>query len=181
MTMTTCLRITRRVATWTALAGLSALLVVAVVLPRMFGAQVYTVLTPSMSPTLDPGTLVVVRRTDPEDIGVGSVITFQLKPGRPDVVTHRVVRQGVDDRGRPVFLTEGDANDTPDALWVRPVQVRGTVWYSLPYVGRIGTLLPNDTRELLVGGVAFGLLAYAAGMFGSAMRERRRRSHVLAA
>lgn len=175
--MDTFLRITLRVGVWAVLVGLLSLLTATVLVPRMFGAGVYTVLSPSMEPTLMPGTLVVSRPTDPHDIGVGSVITFQLESGKPEVVTHRVVEQGVDKSGHPVFLTEGDANNTPDPIWIRPAQIRGTVWYALPYVGRFSSLMPNNIRQLLITGVALGLLVYAAGMFGLAARDRRRDGH----
>jgi len=175
--MDTLLRITLRVGTWAVLVGLLSLLTAAVIVPRIFGAGVYTVLSPSMEPTLNPGTLVVARPTDARDIGVGSVITFQLESGRPDVVTHRVVKQGVDKNGHPVFLTEGDANNTPDAIWVRPEQIRGAVWYSLPYVGRLSPLMPDNVRQLLIAGTGSALMLYAASMFLLAFRDRRRTSH----
>lgn len=175
--MDTLLRITLRVGIWAALLGLLSVLTAAVIVPRIFGAGVYTVLSPSMEPTLHPGTLVVARPTDPRDIGVGTVITFQLESGKPDVVTHRVVKQGVDKHGRPVFLTEGDANNTPDAIWVRPEQVRGTVWYALPYLGRLSPLMPDNIRQLLIAGTGSASLLYASAMFFSAFRERRRFSH----
>ena len=166
------LRTTLRVGGWAVLTGLVALLLAAVLVPRAVGADAYTVLSASMQPTLDPGSLVIVRPTETEDIGVGSVITFQLRPGEPEVVTHRVVAQGLDEQDRPVFHTEGDANSIPDATWVRPEQVRGTVWYALPYVGYLSPLLPADVRELLVALIGAALLAYGAAMFLSTARER---------
>ena len=50
-------------------------------------------------PASAPGSVVVVRPVDPADIGVGSVITYQLESGEPEVVTHRVVEQGVERPG----------------------------------------------------------------------------------
>ena len=171
------LKVLLRAGSWTVLIGLVALLGAAVVVPGVVGGTAYTVLSPSMRPAVDAGDLVVVRPTDPADIGVGSVITFQLESGKPAVVTHRVVRQGLDKDQKPVFLTEGDANNSPDAIWVRPEQVRGTVWYSLPHVGYLSPLIPGNIRELLVAGVALGLLGYAVLMFSFTIRDKRRVSH----
>jgi signal peptidase len=170
--MGTLLRTSLRVGGWAVLTGLVALLLAAVFVPRAAGAGVYTVLSASMQPTLDPGSLVVVRPTDPENIGVGSVITFQLKSGEPGLVTHRVIAQGFDGQGRPAFLTEGDANNAPDTIWVRPEQIRGAVWYALPYVGYLSPLLPVGVRELLVALVGASLLGYGALMFVFTARER---------
>lgn len=49
-----------------------------------------------MQPSLPRGSLVVVRPVDPADEGAGSVISYQLASGRDEVVTHRVVSQGLD-------------------------------------------------------------------------------------
>ena len=61
----------------------------AVLVPRLAGATPYTVLTGSMSPAYPPGTMIVTRPHG--SVGLGSVITFQLVSGKPEVVTHRVV------------------------------------------------------------------------------------------
>ncbi len=86
---------------------LAAVIAVAVVVPRLAGARPYVVLTGSMRPGMPPGTLVVVRPVDPRSIGVGDVITYQVASGEPDVVTHRVVAQGLDRRGRPAVPHAG--------------------------------------------------------------------------
>ena len=60
---------------WTILLGAVALLVVGVGIPRVAGATPYDILTSSMEPDLPPGTLVVSRPVDPQDVGIGDVIT----------------------------------------------------------------------------------------------------------
>lgn len=172
--MTAFMRTTFRAGCWAVLCGLAALLAAAVLVPRLAGASVYTVLSGSMEPGIDPGSLVVARPTDPDKIGVGSIITFQLKSGDPTVVTHRVVKQGVDKHDQPVFLTEGDANSTPDQIWVQPEQIRGTLWYEIPYVGYASTLIPFGVREALVAATGLALLGYGALAFLTTARERWR-------
>lgn len=158
---------------WVVLAGVTGALAAGVAVPALAGASTYTVLTGSMRPELSPGTLVVVRPTAVEEIGVGSVVTYQLRSGEPQVVTHRVVEQGLDASGEPVFRTRGDANDSVDQEWVRPVQVRGTVWYAVPHLGRVGLWLSSWDRQLLRDGIVVALMAYAAVMFLQARRQRR--------
>ena len=175
--MSRTLKLTLRAGRWAVLLGLAALLVAAFLLPRLAGASTYTVLSGSMRPALEPGTLLVVRPVDADDIGVGSVITYQLRSGDPEVVTHRVVEQGLDDLGRPVFRTQGDTNATPDKAWVRPAQVRGTIWYSLPHVGHFSKMVPYASKEIIIVLAAVSLLGYAVGMFATGIRDRRRVSH----
>ncbi|WP_240937852.1 signal peptidase I [Nocardioides sp. JQ2195] len=163
-----------RVLAWLVILGVVAALVVAVLVPRVAGATPYTILTGSMQPSYPPGTLVVVRPADVGDIGVGSVITYQLESGEPTVVTHRVVSSGVNGKGEVEFRTQGDANGTPDELPVRPVQVRGELWYSVPFIGHVNNWLSGKERQMAVYVVAGLLLGYAAFMLTSSLRDRRR-------
>jgi signal peptidase I len=163
-----------RVLAWLTILALSAVLTVVVLVPRVGGATPYTVLTGSMRPAMPPGTLVVVRRVNPDRIGVGDVITYQLHSGRPEVVTHRVVSVAVDGAGGRTFRTQGDANDAPDAAPVRAVQVKGVRWYAVPHLGRFSNLLTGSQRQGAVLVLAGTLFSYAAYMFGSDLRDRRR-------
>lgn len=165
-------RVARRVLGAGFLAVAVALLVITVIVPLAAGGKAYTVLTSSMEPDLPPGSLVFVRPVKASDIGVGSVITYQLQSRQPEVVTHRVVTMGVREDGSPVFRTQGDANPDPDPAWVRPVQVRGAVWYAVPYLGRLNSLVTPQVRDLAVRGLALGLLVYGAGQLLLSARER---------
>lgn len=169
------LRFLARVAGWVVILSALGVLAVSVVIPRLAGATPYTVLTGSMSPAMPPGTLVVVRPVAPEEIGIGTVVTYQLESGKPTVVTHRVVAQRFDGKGRPAFRTQGDANDVPDAKWVLPAQIRGERWYSVPYVGRASNLLTGEERQMGVYTAAALLIAYALVMLLGAVRDHRSR------
>lgn len=157
---------------WALTAVVLAVVVGAVLVPRVAGAAPYTVLTGSMTPTYPPGSLVVVRPSD--DITVGDAVTYQLESGEPTVVTHRVVGISYDGEGQRSYTLQGDANEEPDAEPVRPEQVRGEVWYSLPWVGRLGVLFTPGQHQLLVYAAAGGFFAYAAALLWQARRDRRR-------
>ncbi|TIC85516.1 signal peptidase I [Nocardioides sp. GY 10127] len=162
----------------TLLAG--SALVLAVGLPAVSGAVPYAVVTGSMTPTIAPGALVVVRDVGTGSIGVGDVITYQVASDRPDVVTHRVVAQTVGPDGRTWLRTQGDANPVPDAAWVRPEQVRGKVWYSVPLLGRLSLLLDHQQRRLAALGAATWLFGYAAVTLVRAWRHPRPRRRTAA-
>jgi signal peptidase len=164
---------TLQVATWVVILGTTAVLTVAVLIPRVSGATPYTVLTGSMTPTYPPGTLVVVRPVDPKSIDTGDAITYQLESGKPAVVTHRVVSQGFDGRGDVVLRTQGDANESLDPDPVRAVQVKGEVWYAVPYLGYVSSMLTGNERQLGVYAGAAGLFGYALLSFATAARDKR--------
>ena len=162
-------------------AGLLAFLAVigalVVLIPALTGSTPMTILTGSMQPTYPPGTLIIVQPVAPEDIVIGDPITYQIESGKPEVVTHRVV--AIAATGTEVtFITKGDNNAVADATPVRPEQVRGTVWYAVPYIGYVNTIVNGDNRSWIVPLSAIALFAYAGWMFASgiwtAARRRRR-------
>jgi signal peptidase len=164
-----------RVVAWLVILGVAVVLAAAVLVPRLAGATPYTVLTGSMRPHYPPGTLVVVKPVDPRDVRVGDVVTYQLESGKPEVVTHRVVRVATSLDGHTTFTTQGDANDVPDDKAVRPVQVQGRLWYSVPYLGYVNEVLTGRQRQTAVYVVAGGLTAYALYMFAGALHGRFRK------
>ena len=95
--------------------ALSILLLVTVVglcipmtVPRLFGYEVYTVVSGSMEPAIPVGSAIYLQTVAPETVTVGDVIAFYRGRG---VVTHRVVEN------RTVsgeFITKGDANEEND-------------------------------------------------------------------
>lgn len=150
----------------------------AVIVPRVAGATTLAVLTGSMEPAYPPGTLVVIRPTPPQEIRVGDVITFQLESGKPAVATHRVVEKGFRADGEIQFVTQGDDNPIADQEPVREVQIRGRLWYAIPYLGHVSVLLDGNQRALLTTAVAGGLLAYAGWQVVAGLRDRRSRHDV---
>lgn len=167
------LRWVGQILAWVVILVASSAIVVAVLIPRIAGATPYTVLTSSMEPKYPAGTLVVVRPTPVEDIGVGTVITYQLESGRKAVVTHRVVSVAYGSDGEPVFTTKGDASDGADLEPVIPVQIKGTLWYAVPKLGWMSNVMDSDQRNTAVYVVAGGLGLYALTMFGGVVRDRR--------
>lgn len=149
-----------------------ATLVIAV--PALVGGMPLTILTGSMSPQLPPGTLIVVKPTPVDEIGVGDVITYQLESGQPTLVTHRVVARIVDSAGETRFITQGDANSAPDPFPILPVQIRGTVWYAVPWLGWVNQAINGQARVWIIPLVAGGLFAYAGWMVLTGIRDRRR-------
>lgn len=157
-----------------------ALAVMLIVVPKATGSIPLTVLTSSMEPGYPPGTLIIVRPVDPNTLLLGDVITYQMKPGVPGVITHRIIGINTSGDGRS-FETQGDNNGKADAEPVTAEQVQGKLWYSVPFIGYVNNTVNVENRAWLIPvGVAL-LFAYAgymvlAGLFGAVKRRRRRRS-----
>lgn len=166
---------TTRLLGWLVILSITAVLLTAVLVPRVTGATPYSVVSSSMEPAYPPGTLVVVRPTPFEDLRVGDVVTYQLESGEPAVATHRVESFTVDMTGERRAQTRGDANPAPDREPVREVQVQGRLWYHIPYVGYVNDLISGQQRQQVQVALITFLVLYSAYMFTSAARDRRQR------
>ena len=172
------IRWTGQIAAWIVILAMTAAITAAVLVPRIGGATPYTILTGSMRPNMPPGTLVVIKPVPIDQIGIGTVVTYQLKSGDPTVVTHRVVAVRYDGTGKRLFTTQGDANNAPDAKLVKPIQIKGRLWYRVKYLGYVNTFVNGTERQITMITVISGLLLYASYMFASDLRTRfTRRSH----
>lgn len=149
----------------------------AVLVPRLGGGTPFTILTGSMQPGMPPGTLVVVTPVSADEIGIGTIVTYQLNSGEHGVVTHRVVSIGYDGSGQKTFTTQGDANTIPDARPVLPVQIRGQHWYHVRYLGYVSSAITGSQRHMATLMVAAGLLIYAAYMLTGAAKDRFRKTN----
>ncbi|MDV7100250.1 signal peptidase I [Gordonia amicalis] len=158
---------------WLLLIGAVAILCAAVLIPKLTGAQSYTVLTGSMKPDYPPGTLIVVKPRPADEIGVGDVITYQIRSGSPEVITHRVIEVTRTPEGEPRFITQGDANCAVDTEPVRDVQIRGTLWYSVPYIGWANNWFTGQRRSTTIFVLAGLLFLYGAWQFVADRREHR--------
>jgi signal peptidase len=151
-----------------------AIAAAAIVLPAATGSTALTVLTSSMEPNLPPGTLIVVRPTDAEDIHPGDIVTYQLRSNEPEVVTHRVIQRTALADGQLLFITQGDANPAPDDAPVQQVQIRGTLWYAMPYLGWVSVWLTGPWKTWAIPLAAFLLFGYAVVLVLSHIRDKRR-------
>jgi len=149
--------------------------VLVIVLPALVGGTPLTVLTNSMAPKLPPGTLVVIRPTPIDEIGIGDVLTYQIESGKPALISHRVVTRSMDTNGVTTFTTKGDNNSLADPEPVKAVQITGTVWYSFPWLGHVNNAINGSARAWIVPLIAGLLFIYGGFTVASAIASRVRK------
>ena len=158
-----------------------ALAALVVVIPKLAGGIPLTVLTSSMIPKFPPGTLVVDVPVKTNELRIGDVATYQIVPGKPGVITHRIIAIHNDSNGARTFQFKGDNNSQPDPADILAEQVQGRVWYSLPYIGYVNNAVSGENKTWIVPVIAGLLFAYAAYAVAttvvSARRKKRRRTH----
>lgn len=150
--------------------------VLVIVVPMLTKSTPMTVLTSSMEPGLPPGTLIIVQPVEPAEIEVGDIVTYQLRSGHPEVVTHRVIEIRNTTGGKLTFIMKGDNNSSPDPDPILQAQVRGRLWYSVPLIGWVNTWVNGENRSWIIPIVAGGLFVYAGAMVISGIVGSRRKA-----
>lgn len=124
----------------TALIVLVILLCSLLVLPGMVGFHMYDVLSGSMEPEIPVGSLLYVRKGEPEDVEEKDIIAFYGSLEDSGIITHRVVKNNV---VSGTFTTKGDANEKEDPAPVPYDNYIGRVALTVPYVGRVLTIMTS--------------------------------------
>lgn len=114
--------------------------------PSVAGYQMYMVISGSMQPAFDTGSLIFVKAAEPSDIAIGDIITFQGSGGAGYLTTHRVV--DINQGEKLSFVTRGDANNVNDPKPVPAENLVGKVSLAIPYLGYILGFL--QTRQGLI-------------------------------
>lgn len=102
--------------------------------PKIAGRHMYIVLSGSMAPAFDTGSVIFVEPMEPENINEGDIITYRGLGDSGLLTTHRVV--GMEESGQDLeFITKGDANDVNDPNPIPGTNLVGKVAMSVPYLG----------------------------------------------
>lgn len=142
------------------------------------GYRPAVVLTPSMRPTIIPGSLVLVKSVDTDTIKEGDVIMFwptsEGESGKSDEisVTHRVVKVVVLSDGKRQFITKGDNNSSNDTAPIPESQVIGKIGMVIPYVGVVFLFIKNNLFIVIFGLIAIICLWYLVSMIISSKKAK---------
>ena len=159
----------------TVLLILLVLACVPLTVPRVFGYEIYTVISGSMEPAIPTGSLVYIADTDPGEIVEGDVIAFYggasgngagAADSGASIITHRVVSNSVI---MGEFITKGDANEKEDINPVSYDNYIGKVQLSVPMAGYAAELFTSTQGKI----AAVCVIAVAALLQVPAWRGRR--------
>ena len=121
------------------LAIITAIAVVFVAFNIFSGAKGYAVITDSMSPDINRGDAVFVKKADFGSLKQGDVVTVAFPDGS-GYFTHRIIAIDYDAQ---VIRTKGDANQSRDPQPSSNEQIVGKVWYSVPLLGYFSIALSS--------------------------------------
>ena len=117
--------------------------------PSFLGYTPLVVDTGSMVPEFEAGDLAIVKNKtvqEAEALKIGEVICYRT--GKV-YITHRIADIEFADSGETMFVTQGDANNTPDTVRVAPSQVLGVYLLHIDDLGYFVMFLQSPMGLLL--------------------------------
>ena len=125
------------------------LLCVPLVLPKMLGYQVCEVVTGSMEPELQVGSVVYIQKCDANQIKVGDIISFYVGIDEENIISHRVVEI----KENQTFVTKGDSNNYNDDSVVDATHMIGKVKFKINNISWLVYLFDSITGIIIVCGI----------------------------
>jgi signal peptidase len=138
--------------------------------PAIAGHKIYIVMSGSMEPAVQVGSIVVVRPLPAEEILPEDIITFRSDHS-PNVTTHRV--HHLESEKGLLFHTKGDANEVLDPLPVPARLLVGKVVLTVPYLGYLFAY--TRTREGLMVLLGLAALIVAGELVHTCVVAKRQR------
>ena len=115
--------------------------------PKLFGMQIFSVLTGSMEPVYPVGSVLYVQETTPDQVSVGDAITYSLGDGSEYVMTHRVI-QILDTE--QAFVTQGDANDIADEAPISFSKLIGKPVFCIPKLAVVADFIHTTAGKVII-------------------------------
>ena len=163
------------------LVGVVVIFAVLLIGVRLFGIQVYSVISGSMEPEYPVGALIYVKEVKPSEVEVGDVITFVLSNETP--ATHRVIAI---DKEAQLFYTQGDANyqideETGEKVYMEDPPVHfnnliGKPVFKIPVLGYIAYYIqhPPGMYIAIAAGAILLILVFLPDLFKSEKKEPKK-------
>lgn len=163
------------------LVGVVVIFAILLIGVRLFGIQVYSVISGSMEPEYPVGALIYVKEVKPSEVEVGDVITFVLSNETP--ATHRVIAI---DKEAQLFYTQGDANyqineETGEKVYMEDPPVHfnnliGKPVFKIPVLGYIAYYIqhPPGMYIAIAAGAILLILVFLPDLFKSEKKETKK-------
>lgn len=125
---------------------------------QLFGIKPYSVLSGSMESIYPIGSLIYVSKTNPDDLKVNDIITFNMSGGA--IGTHRIIELVPDEENSNIikFRTKGDENEIADGTLVERNDIIGKPLFCIPYLGYLATYIAVPPGKYVALTVAAALI-----------------------
>ena len=113
---------------------------------NIFGFKIYIVVSGSMEPELNIGDVVIVKKTEKNNIMKDDIISYNENGS---IITHRIVeikKAGND----TLYVTKGDSNNVNDNYEVNYENIEGKLLVRIPKIGNIILSLKKQRLVLVL-------------------------------
>lgn len=131
--------------------------------PNVFGYQIFRVSSGSMTPTLEIGDVILVKRTPPEDIKNGDIITYKGTEGdfRDKIITHMVIEEPAkNENGEFIFQTSGIVTGAIPDPPIKGYQVLGVFVSKIPFLNSLYSFFLTEYGLMAFIGLIVVLFGY---------------------
>ena len=136
----------------------------------VFGFRAYVITTDSMKPNLRVGDIVIIQKTENDDLSVNDVITYRLSNDL-ERITHRVV-----DKSTDIYVTKGDNNKLEDKNIVRYENIEGKVIFKIPFIGKVFLKVENVLYVIFLSIIILTIYLYQRRLMNkSEIRRAKKR------
>lgn len=163
----------KAVSSLTAIIIAAFLAVFVLVVSGKFGLLI--IKTSSMYEAISPGSLLIFKPTEIEEIQTGEIIAFREDRFSNSLITHRAVGK-VFQKGELFIKTKGDSNHRVDSGLVGKDELVGREVYVIPQAGRILAFTRTPVGMLLLN---LMLLTFILLIIIDKVRLAERRSYVI--
>ena len=142
----------------TLLVAVMVILALLLVGPRAAGMQVFVVLSGSMEPTYQTGSIIYVKDVDPMTLKEGDPVTFRA--AEDTIVTHRII-EVIPDEENPnnqYFRTKGDANEVEDGGVTACDYIVGKPVFTVPQLGYLAAYIQEPPGMYVAISAAAGMM-----------------------
>ncbi len=157
----------------TVIVAIVAIFALVLVLFKLLGFEIFTVMSGSMEPNYHVGSLIYVEKVNTDELQKGDVITFMMD--EDTVVTHRIdeIINEEDSSGVSVrkFRTKGDANDSVDGKLTDYRNVLGSPVLSIPLLGYIAFYIQRPPGLYIAIVVCTLLIVYVFSPMSSSKKD----------
>jgi len=123
----------------------------------ILGFRSFIVLSPSMVPTFDEGSLIIIKETALNKLQIGDIITYKPLKDDDTLLTHRIVKIS-GEAPNALIVTRGDANNIDDPNPVSPDTILGKTVFHMNGLGSfIVNLRTPPGIAAMIGVIAVGL------------------------
>lgn len=129
---------------------------------KILGYQSFVILTDSMEPVIQTGSVVLVKNLkENEEPKKGDIITFNVdRLGKEAVFTHYYRGTEVQEDGSVRYLTEAALADRYDDYVSHREDIIGTYVFHIPYVGKYALFLKSPFALIELGIIMFIMIIY---------------------